>query len=328
MVQLASGPEWIDLDPSIPGGQAGTAYATPTSTPDELPDDLYHALTIKAIAEVVEGGAPVRKELLSQTLRVADLVGTPITLTHPTAEWLGIGAAISGDSPTRPACWWASSWSRSLDHHPEQRWRCQRGLRRPRLGRGAGDRGVAGHRSLHPGRGRAPRRADGIRPAEPRAARRRHLRRGRHRAHRARGSGEDIRSEFLPLSGFITFAVAPAPIPWQFFDEDATGEADQLVLQAQVAHAFPYLRDLVRLESLGDRAAPRYIDDEPTVTAFWAAATAPPQDGLAQLAATVDIVHARHGAIPLLDADVPVPAGLLAGAIDRRRGTDRSSRAP
>src|SRR5690606_37792759 len=92
-----------DLDPSIPGAVAGQTYASPTGTVDELPDDLHHRLTIKAIVEVVQGGVPTPMEALAQTLRVADLVGTPITIAHPDAEWLGVGAAVSGQQSHAPS---------------------------------------------------------------------------------------------------------------------------------------------------------------------------------------------------------------------------------
>src|SRR6185295_11256871 len=45
-------------------------------------------------------------------------------------------------------------------------------------------------------------------------------------------------------------------------------------------------------------------------------ATAAPENGLAHVAATVDIVHARHSSLAFTDADSPVPAGVLAGAMD------------
>lgn len=315
-VQYASGPQWIDLDPSVPGAVAGQTYASPTGTVDELPDDLHHRLTIKAIVEVVQGGVPTPMEALAQTLRVADLVGTPITIAHPDAEWLGVGAAVSGQQSYAPSLLAGDLVVEGTTFV---------------LDSGGGVGGALGQ----PGdiEGQALSETLVIDLLVPGGAVRHAERTVFDRvdpAQRATGTidpstigpvelvdlGDDLRNQFLPLSGMISLAVAPAPVPWQFFEEDATGETDQLLLQAQLAHSFPYLRDLARLEALGDRAVPRFIDDEPSVTAFWTSATGAPTDGMARLAATVDIVHARHLATPLDDADVPVPVGLLAGALD------------
>jgi hypothetical protein len=316
-LQYANGPEWVDLDPSIPGAVAGTAYATPSSTPDTLPDDLYHTITIKAIAEVVQGDQPTRTELLAQTLRVADLVGTPITITHPTAEWLGIGAAISGQQSYAPTLLAGEQVFEGSTLVLDSGGGVGGFLDQPGSVDGQAlaewlvfDLAIPGGAERHaermvfdrlPPEQRAPGATIDLSTVAP---------------IELVDLGDDLKSQYLPLSGFVSVAVSPAPVPWQYFDTEETGETDNLLLQAQVAHAYPYLRDLVRLESLGDRATPRFIDSEPTVTAYWTAATAPPADGLAQVAATVDIIHARHGAVPLQDADMPVPAGLLVGAMD------------
>jgi hypothetical protein len=316
-LQYASGPEWIDLDPSVPGAEPGTAYATVTETLDELPDDLHHRVTITATAEVVEADVPTRKELLSQTLRVADLVGAPISMAHPTAEWLGVGSAISGQQTYAPAL---LVGDRVVEGSTFA------------LDTGGGVGGALGQ----PGdlEGQAIAEWLAIDLAIPGGIERHAERTVFDRVdpiQRAAGAidlsnigpvelvdlGEDERDQYLPLVGMITLSVAPAPVPWQLYDDDATGETQQLELESQVAHAFPYLRDLVRLETLGDRVSPRFIDDEPSVTAFWARPTElATGDGLVRVEAAVDIVHARHSALPLSDADVPVPAGLLAGALD------------
>ncbi|MFN8518764.1 MAG: transglutaminase domain-containing protein [Chloroflexota bacterium] len=319
-LQYASGPQWIDLDPSVPGAQPGTAYATVTDTPDQLPDELYHTLTVRSVVEVVQSDQPTRTELLAQTLRVADLVGTPVSVAHPTAEWLGIGAAISGQQTYVPALLVGDQVFEGSSFA---------------LDTGGGVGGALGQPGDLEGQALAEwlvvdlalpdggtRHAE--RPVFDRAS----------AAQRAvqRATGEldlstigpvelvtlddDAKDQFLPLAGMILLAVTPALVPWQAFDEDASGETDQLLLQAQMGQAFAYLRDLLRLESMGDRAAPRFYDGEPSVTAFWAAPTAPPTDGKAQVAATVDILHARHGAVPPADADAAAPAGLLAGAMD------------
>ena len=101
-LQYADGPNWVDLDPSFPGAEAGTAYATVSETVDQLPDELFHTVDIRVMAEVVVGGAPTPTEVLSHRVRSADVAGLVLMLVHPNAEWLGVAEAITGQQKHVP----------------------------------------------------------------------------------------------------------------------------------------------------------------------------------------------------------------------------------
>jgi hypothetical protein len=315
-VQAQSGPGWIDLDPSVPGAQPGIAYGAGAQTVDQLPDDLYHRIAIRVDAETVQGGAPARSEMLRHEVRAADLPGTAITLVHPNPEWLGVGSALSGQQVYQPTLLVGDVVVPGS---------------RMTLGTGGGvDDAFGGESSTEGetiaewlvvevsvpgGPGRTAERAvfDRIDPDR-----------------RAAGTvdvaelapvdlvdgGEGLGSVFLPLAGLVSLAVTSHPVPWTSFAGDGAGEADELAVASQVAHAFAYLRDLVRLEAVGDRAAPRYYADEPAVTAFWSVPTAIAPDGRKEMAIALDILHAHHASAPFADADSPSPAGVLAGAVD------------
>jgi transglutaminase-like putative cysteine protease len=94
-VQYADGGSWIDLDPSLSGSEPGTAHAMEMTTFDQLPDDIYHRITFKLVAEKVSGGVLAREDLLTFAATSADLAGIPITLMHPNADALkAAGVAI------------------------------------------------------------------------------------------------------------------------------------------------------------------------------------------------------------------------------------------
>jgi hypothetical protein len=81
-VQYREGTEWIDLDPTMPGAEPGSAYAEAREPWDELPDELFHTVTVRVRAERIAAGQLTEGTLLEQTLRSADLTGVPLTLTH------------------------------------------------------------------------------------------------------------------------------------------------------------------------------------------------------------------------------------------------------
>lgn len=96
-VQYADGPDWIDLDPLGPDAVAGTAYGTSAETMETLPDDRYHTVTLRVVGEVVAGGAPTRTELVTHTVRSADVADTPIYVVHAPTSWLDITTGLTGD---------------------------------------------------------------------------------------------------------------------------------------------------------------------------------------------------------------------------------------
>lgn len=61
-LQYQDGAAWIDLDPSLPGHEAGDALADPVELVEAfgvsgLPRDLLHTLSVSVVLECVEGGA-------------------------------------------------------------------------------------------------------------------------------------------------------------------------------------------------------------------------------------------------------------------------------
>lgn len=96
-VQYAAGPEWRDLDPSMPGAEMGKAYATAAQTLDALPDDLFHTMAFRVVAEKVRGGQAETADLLNHEARSADLVGRPLSLLHVKPDALtALGQTVTG----------------------------------------------------------------------------------------------------------------------------------------------------------------------------------------------------------------------------------------
>jgi transglutaminase-like putative cysteine protease len=96
-VQIASGTEWIDLDPSMPNAEAGKAYATAAQTLDELPPELDHIVRFRVVKEVVSGGAPYQSDAVVLEHTARDLVGMPISFSHVSPDaFQGLGLTISG----------------------------------------------------------------------------------------------------------------------------------------------------------------------------------------------------------------------------------------
>jgi hypothetical protein len=93
-LQMASGPAWIDLDPSV-GGAIGDVLTTPTATMDVLPDELRHRLDFRVIGESVTAGRLVEETLLEASDHADGLVGMPIGFLNIEQDGLqALGADI------------------------------------------------------------------------------------------------------------------------------------------------------------------------------------------------------------------------------------------
>jgi hypothetical protein len=55
-IQMGSGSEWVDLDPTLPGGAPGTVMAGAVRPLGPIPDELRHVVTIAVVAETMTGG--------------------------------------------------------------------------------------------------------------------------------------------------------------------------------------------------------------------------------------------------------------------------------
>jgi large repetitive protein len=94
-LQSASGPEWIDLDPSLPSTVMGEAIASPEITADTLPRELRHLVRFSIVAETV-AGTGLREETLLEFEEFADvLAAEPITFVNIEQQGLkALGADI------------------------------------------------------------------------------------------------------------------------------------------------------------------------------------------------------------------------------------------
>jgi hypothetical protein len=91
-VQWQNGPNWLDLDPTLPDAQPGKtmtaaqATATPTNYSD-LGDELLHTVQIKVVIEVWKHGSVTEVPVLTQDLLPADLIGESVVLRQIPVHW-------------------------------------------------------------------------------------------------------------------------------------------------------------------------------------------------------------------------------------------------
>src|SRR2546423_3159601 len=95
-VQWLKDEQWIDLDPSFSEAMPGKAFAAAEATLDDLPDSLFHQVTLRVSVEeysVLSTGndpaAPVKREILSFTGHSADLSGIDLVFAHQSENWKG-----------------------------------------------------------------------------------------------------------------------------------------------------------------------------------------------------------------------------------------------
>jgi transglutaminase-like putative cysteine protease len=95
-IQAASGPNWLDLDPSLPGFTMGDAASPAALTHESVPDDLRHLVTFKVIAETVAGDGLAETTLL-ETSEFADvLAGKPVAVLNIERQGLkALGSSIT-----------------------------------------------------------------------------------------------------------------------------------------------------------------------------------------------------------------------------------------
>ena len=116
-VQWQKEGHWIDLDPSFADAAPGKAFAGAEGTFADLPDSLFHHVTLRVRTEeypVLSSGSepavPVKRELLSYTSRSADLAGVHLVFGHQPENWKGpvkgltraIASALSDTGKVKP----------------------------------------------------------------------------------------------------------------------------------------------------------------------------------------------------------------------------------
>ncbi|MFN8623755.1 MAG: transglutaminase domain-containing protein [Chloroflexota bacterium] len=107
-LQVQVGPDWVDLDPSVPGTEPGTTLAAAADEPaDTLPDDLRHQVTFRVVVERIAGDGLEQVPILEVTHFADEITGRPMALTHETPDGLkgigvGIGDALAGTRQYQP----------------------------------------------------------------------------------------------------------------------------------------------------------------------------------------------------------------------------------
>ena len=100
-VQVSAGDRWDDLDPDA----AVKLVAAQTIAFDQtlaipLPAEQAQELTIRVIVEQWAGGRPTEHVALEHTIRPADAMGQPITITHLPMSWPGTATFLAATDRT------------------------------------------------------------------------------------------------------------------------------------------------------------------------------------------------------------------------------------
>jgi len=91
-VQWQNGPNWLDLDPTLPDAQLEKTLTAVQATPapgnyTDLGQDLLHTVQIKVVIEVWKHGSVTEVPVLTQELLPADLIGESIVLRQIPVRW-------------------------------------------------------------------------------------------------------------------------------------------------------------------------------------------------------------------------------------------------
>jgi hypothetical protein len=95
------GGKWVDLDSAFANAEPGKTFCQATATSDTLPADLHQRMTIRVIAERLNGAKLESDVVLEVTKPVVDLVGQQAALLHLPANQVkggvaGFGALLTG----------------------------------------------------------------------------------------------------------------------------------------------------------------------------------------------------------------------------------------
>lgn len=89
-IQLQSGGNWIDLDPSLPNAKLGATECVASKTADALPNDSYDTASLALHLESRQNGNESDTTIATGTWRTADLAGAPLIFAF--AESSGLQA--------------------------------------------------------------------------------------------------------------------------------------------------------------------------------------------------------------------------------------------
>ncbi len=318
-VQFQSGTEWIDLDPSVPEAVAGTAYGSQNDVVDVLPDALYHMVTVRIAAEVVQAGVPARTVPISHQVRAADIDALPIYVSHAPAAWLDIAGALTGEQRYIPLI---GVGSQIVEGDQVM------------LSAGGGIIDVLGG---GPGDPEGQTLAEWLEfdvdvPGQPTTSTSRLLFDRLTPAQRASGDlqleelppvsvthiDDEVGDVFLPFAATQIVTVASHALPWGLFSPPTTAVPTSPPTfeetTAQGAFALDHLRDLLELQLMDSRGTTSWAG-RPLVTWMQLAPLASTGDGPNAVQTRVDLIdHIRTPGT--LEGFAPEQAGILAGVLD------------
>jgi len=334
-VQYADGPEWIDVDPAIPGSVSGQRYGVLTETIDALPDALYHRLVIRVVGETVTGSQPVRQDLLTFEARSADLAGQSITFANGQPQDLqGLGTGIVGllEGGIEYIPFLVVGDDYIL------------GTGRVSLHTGGGALSALGEATSNEGEtlgqwleidlqtpDKPPRRV--VREIFDRVGEEARLAGGVDVAAvpsveltTITGVGGEIHNEYLGALLLMSLAVEGGPVPLAYFQQDYD-VVDLFADLSLVGHSCQFIRDTLAVDVAGPEGV-RFYADEPNIVAFTASSAAE-GDRAQTTSVAVDILHRSFKALPLSGmqptSHPAVVAGVLSHVAERaivRQGRD------
>lgn len=313
-VQYADGPQWVDLDPSIPGAEAGKAYAKQTATWDAIPDTLFHRVRFRAVVEKNVGGTATREDSFVHESRAADLVGVPVVFTHVDPSALKkVGVAITG------------LIEGTQQYVPSLLAGKEGALGTPvTIGTGGGASAVLGTSAVED-------QAIGewlelavLAPDGPPQTVTREVFDRIGIDKRAAGKVDlaalppvelvqdpQLGTVFLPLVAVWLLGVVGGRVPGSYFDQDYTikdVEADMALL----VHGYHAARDALQIE-LAAAQGYRWYHDQPNLTA---AILAPVKvANQFKLGGSLDVIHQGYGVVPLTGVTPTVHPQVLAGVL-------------
>lgn len=327
-VQVASGPAWVDLDPTFPASAPGTVLTPASETLDLLPDDLRHRLEFAVLVERVSGGQLVTETVLEYATFADQIARVPVTFGHVTPSdlkrlgvtlrnvlgdgWMdyrptldiGSGSVVADEALAIPL------GGAGRDNGPFDDVFTDGASPRPDAGPDEGEATAEWLevRVMSPG-------------SEPALARRTVFDRVpadvRHGGELTVESVEPIELvdvvgtgsiDFPPMLGAETFAIATGPM------SPGAVLADPTDAPGMVALAYHTLRDAMDAEMALDAGARTFVDG-PNIVSL---STDVYMDGQTQgIRVSLDIWHRDHGILPLTGPSLTVPgAELVAGVTD------------
>lgn len=317
-LQVATGAEWVDHDPSVPGATRGTSYATAGVPMTQIPDTLRHQVEITSIVETVSSGTLLQGATFGGAFFVDDLAGKPIIFSNTKPEGLqalgvGIADTLAGTIQYVPTLVVGDSTV---------------GNRQPMtFDDGGGLTGVFGTPGSHEGEATAQWLNVRVVPpiGAPAEAKRLIFDRVGDVA-RASGSFDpstlppvvltdldaDTPREYLPALTVHSFAISGGPVSGDYFVQDATDDDDVRNL-GMTTNAYGYVREAVAAD-LGVGAGVRVFCDGPTVVSVSLAPSAP-TNGAVSLGSAIDVWHRSFGTVAVPGTPVSADPAILAGVI-------------